>query len=301
MKIGMVLEGGAMRGLYTAGVLDVFMEAGIHFDGVIGVSAGALFGVNFLSGQVGRVIRYNKKYNRDKNYMGLLPLLKTGNIVDTHYAYERVPRELDPFDDEAFQKSSASFFAVVTNLRTGQAEYPRIASVFEQMDVLRASGSMPFVSRAVKLGEDYYLDGAVADSIPFEKMLNLGYDKLVVILTKPKGYRKKPIPSKLVAAVYGKKWPRFAIALRRRHEMYNAQLDRLEELEAKGVVQVIRPSEKVKISRTEKDPAKMEKMYQLGKKDAEVFLGKNAKVCLPDVIGGKKGTVEIEIRDKDLQ
>lgn len=301
MKIGMVLEGGAMRGLYTAGVLDVFMEAGVHFDGVIGVSAGALFGVNFLSGQSGRVIRYNKKYNRDKKYMGLRPLLKTGNIVDTNYAYERVPRELDPFDDETFKKSGVPFFAVVTNLRTGQAEYPRITSVFEQMDVLRASGSMPFVSRAVKLGEDYYLDGAVADSIPFKKMLDLGYDKLVVILTKPKGYRKKPIPSKLVAAVYGKKWPRFAIALRRRHEMYNAQLDRLEELETKGVVQVIRPSEKVKISRTEKDPAKMEKMYQLGRRDAEAFLEKNAKVCLPGVIGGKKGTVEIEIRDKDLQ
>ena len=295
MKIGMVLEGGAMRGLYTAGVLDAFLQAGLRFDGVIGVSAGALFGVNYLSGQQGRVIRYNKKYNRDRNYMGLWPLLKTGNIVNTEYAYERVPRRLDPFDDEAFQKSGVPFYAVVTNLRTGKAEYPQIKSVFEQMDVLRASGSMPFVSRPVQLGEDFYLDGAVADSIPFEKMFSLGYDKLVVILTKPAGYRKKPIPSKLAAAVYGKKWPRFAIAVRRRHEMYNAQMERLEQLELEGKVQILRPSRPVKISRTEKDPARMEKMYRLGVQDAEIWLrGDQKPEASQGVIGSAASIVEIE-------
>lgn len=299
MKIGMVLEGGAMRGLYTAGVLDAFLRAGVRFDGVIGVSAGALFGVNYLSGQRGRVIRYNKKYNRDRNYMGLWPLLKTGNIVNTEYAYERVPRRLDPFDDEAFQKSGVPFYAVVTNLRTGKAEYPQVKSVFEQMDVLRASGSMPFVSRPVQLGEDFYLDGAVADSIPFEKMFSLGYDKLVVILTKPAGYRKKPIPSKLAAAVYGKKWPRFAIAVRRRHEMYNAQMERLEQLEREGKVQILRPSRQVKISRTEKDPARMEEMYRLGVQDAEDWLrGDQKQEASQGVIGSAVSSVEIEIEEK---
>lgn len=297
MKTGLVLEGGAMRGLYTAGVLDVLMKNGVRFDGIMGVSAGALFGVNFLSGQAGRVIRYNKRYNRDMRYMGLLPLLKTGNIVDTHYAYERVPHELDPFDDEAFQRSGVPFYAVVTNLRTGQAEYKRIHSVFAQMDVLRASGSMPFVSRPVRLGQEEYLDGAVADSIPYEKMLSMGYDRLLVVLTKPAGYRKKPIPSKMAAAFYGKKWPRFALAVRRRHEMYNAQIDALEALEQQGRVQVLRPSQEVKIRRTEKDPARMEEMYRLGVQDAQAFLqGHIPHAAQTGVIGAQTAAVPLETK-----
>ena len=188
---------------------------------------------------------------------------------------------------------------MVTNLRTGKAEYPQIKSVFEQMDALRASGSMPFVSRPVQLGEDFYLDGAVADSIPFEKMFSLGYNKLVVILTKPAGYRKKPIPSKLTAAVYGKKWPRFAIAVRRRHEMYNAQMERLEQLEREGKVQILRPSRQVKISRTEKDPARMEEMYRLGVQDAETWLrGEQKPEAGLGVIGSAVSSVEIEIEEK---
>lgn len=146
MKVGLVLEGGAMRGMYTAGVLDVFLENGIEFDGIIGVSAGAIFGVNFLSKQKGRVIRYNKRFNRDKNYLGLRPLIKTGNIVDTELAYNKVPRELDIFDDTTYMASKVPFYAVVTNIETGQAEYKQVTSVFEQMDTLRASASMPFVS-----------------------------------------------------------------------------------------------------------------------------------------------------------
>ena len=150
-KTALVLEGGAMRGMYTAGVLDVFMKKNIKFDAIIGVSAGALFGVNYLSKQPGRVIRYNKKYNSDKNYLGLKPLLKTGNIIDTEYAYNIVPHQLDPFDDATFQKSDIPFWAVVTNIKTGNPEYIKIKSVFDQMDVLRASGSMPIVSKPVRL------------------------------------------------------------------------------------------------------------------------------------------------------
>ena len=167
MKTGLVLEGGAMRGMYTAGVMDRMMDHDIHFDGVIGVSAGALFGVNYLSHQRGRVIRYNKKYNGHKDYMGLLPLLKEGNIVSTRYAYDRVPRLFDVFDNEAFKASGTDFHAVVTNLQTGQPEYMQVKDVYEQMDVLRASGSMPFVSKPVQIDGQYYLDGGLSDSIPF--------------------------------------------------------------------------------------------------------------------------------------
>ena len=155
-----------MRGMYPAGALDVFYNAGIQFDGIIGVSAGAAFGVNYLSGQPGRVIRYNKRFNSDHHYMGLIPLLKTGNIVDTEYAYDRVPRQLDPFDGDTFDASGIPFWAVVTNVETGKAEYIRLEHAMEQMDVIRASASMPFVSKPVKIGGKLYLDGGVADSIP---------------------------------------------------------------------------------------------------------------------------------------
>ena len=180
-----------MRGMYTAGALDVFLKEGVHFQGVMGVSAGALFGVNFLSGQAGRVIRYCKKYNPDHHYMGLGVLLHTGEFVNRHFAYDKVPRELDPFDDQAFQASGVPFYAVVTNLDTGNAEYLPIHSVFAEMDVLRASGSMPFFAQPVPWQGRRYLDGGVADSIPYEAMGRLGYDRRVVILTPGPGISQK--------------------------------------------------------------------------------------------------------------
>lgn len=270
-KTALVLEGGAMRGMYTAGVLDCFMDHGISFDAVIGVSAGALFGVNLLSKQRGRVIRYNKRFNGDKNYMGIRPLLKEKNIVSTKYAYDIVPRELDPFDDEEYKKSDIPFYAVVTNVKTGKPEYVQIKSVFEQMDVLRASGSMPIVSKPVKLGHQWYLDGAVTDSIPYEKMLEMGYDRVVVVLTKPADYVKKSMP-KLFTSIYKKRFPRFYEAFSNRYIMYNAQLERLKELEMQGVARVLRPSEHIKVSKVEKNPDKLESLYQLGIRDAEKFL-----------------------------
>ena len=259
-KTALVLEGGAMRGMYTAGVLDVFMKKNIKFDAIIGVSAGALFGVNYLSKQPGRVIRYNKKYNSDKNYLGLKPLLKTGNIIDTEYAYNIVPHQLDPFDDATFQKSDIPFWAVVTNIKTGNPEYIKIKSVFDQMDVLRASGSMPIVSKPVRLGKELYLDGAVTDSIPYQKMLDLGYDHLVVILTKPADYVKKPMP-KILTSVYKRHYPEFYEKFANRHIMYNEQIRHLKELEDQKIAEVIRPSKHIKISKTEKDPAKLERLY----------------------------------------
>ena len=269
MKTGLVLEGGAMRGMYTAGVLDVFMEQGITFDGVIGVSAGALFGVNLLSKQAGRVIRYNKRFNADPNYLGLRPLLRTGNIVDTDYAYNRVPRTLDVFDDETYRASGIPFFAVVTNVETGEAEYIKVDSVFDQMDVLRASGSMPFVSKPVEIAGKKYLDGAITDSIPFEKFMEMGYDRLVVVLTKPDGYVKKPMSPLLTRLCYAHEYPNFAKKVRDRHVMYNASTARLGELEQEGKVLILRPSQHVKISRVEKDPEKLQALYDVGIRDAQ--------------------------------
>lgn len=277
MKRALVLEGGAMKGMYTAGVLDRFMENGEKFDAMIGVSAGALFGINYLSDQKGRVIRYNKKYNSDRDYMGLLPLIRTGNIVDTDYAYRKVPYELDPFDDKTYKESGVPFYAVVTNVETGQPEYIRIDSVFEQMDVLRASGSMPFVSRPVKIGNNYYLDGAITDSIPYKKMLELGYEELVVVLTKEDGYVKKPISPVLSEIFYKRKYPKLDYCIKHRHKMYNAQMSGLEKMAEDGKLDIIRPHEAFGISRTEKDPEKLEAVYQNGYHDADVYLKKKMK------------------------
>ena len=266
MKIGLVLEGGAMRGMYTAGVLDVLLENNIKVNCVVGVSAGALFGVNYLSEQKGRVIRYNKRFNSDKNYMGLRPLLKEGNIVSTRYAYEEVPRKLDPFDDESYKKSNIPFYAVVTEVESGNPEYIPIHSVFEQMDTLRASGSMPFVSKPVKIGDKQYLDGGISDSIPFEWLSAQGYDKLIVILTRDMEYRKKQM-SPILIKLYGKKYPKIAEKLLKRHTLYNRSIELLKEWEDSGKAFVIRPSKPIEIGKIEKKPDKLQAVYDLGKGD----------------------------------
>ena len=267
MKVGLVLEGGAMRGMYTAGVLDVFLEKCISFDAVVGVSAGALFGVNYLSRQKGRVIRYNKRFNSDKNYMGLRPLLREGNIVSTKYAYEEVPRKLDPFDDESYKKSGIPFYAVVTNIETGKPEYIQVYSAFEQMDVLRASGSMPFVSKPVLYNNKMYLDGGISDSIPFQWLSSQGYDKLIVILTRDMEYRKKPMSSSLIKLFY-KKQPLLSEKLLKRHDVYNKSVELLKQWENEGKVFVIRPSKPIEIGRIETNPDKLQEVYDLGLKDA---------------------------------
>ena len=271
MKTGLVLEGGAMRGMFTAGVLDTFLDAGVKADEVVGVSAGALFGVNYLSGQKGRAVRYNKRYNGDKNYMGLRPLLKEGNLFSTSYAYDLVPRRLDPFDDAAFQNSGVPFFAVVTNVDTGEAEYMQVKSVFDQMDLLRASGSMLFVSRPVEWEGRRYLDGGVSDSIPFEWMAARGCDNLIVVLTREEGCRKTPMNGALLRLLR-RKYPAIARRLAARHTDYNRALEELERWQAEGRAFVIRPSVKTPISRIETDPEKLQQVYDLGLADGQAAL-----------------------------
>ena len=190
-KTGLVLEGGAMRGMYTAGVLDVFMENGIEFDGVIGVSAGAICGCSFVSGQVGRTIRYNKNYCTDKRFMSFYSLLTTGDLVGDKFCYHTIPEELDPYDNEAFLRSKTKFYSVCTNLETGEPEYILMKDMVKDIDYLRASASMPYVSRTVEKDGMKLLDGGCSDSIPVRAFMNMGYEKNVVVLTRPADYRKK--------------------------------------------------------------------------------------------------------------
>ena len=275
MKIGLVLEGGGMRGLYTAGVLDIFMEKGIHIDGIMGVSAGALFGINYKSNQMGRIVRYNKKYAKNKNYMGMYSLLTTGNIMNEEFCFHKIVNELDPIDFETYKHSKVEFYAVVTNIETGEAEYIKIDDLKDKdnLEYLRASGSMPFVSKPVNIQNKKYLDGEIADSIPIDKMMRMDYDKVIVVLTRPKECRKKK-SNQIFPKLYYKKYPKFAETINHRYQKYNEELDKVSNLEKEGKIFVIRPSKLIKIKRIEKNEDKIQEMYDLGKEDTTKILEK---------------------------
>ncbi len=271
MKVGLVLEGGALRALYTAGVLDVWMDEGVHVDALFGVSAGALFGANLFSGQKGRALRYNKRFLRDKRYMSMYSFLTTGDYVGKKFAYYDITTKYDPYDEEAFEKSGGAFYAAVTNVKTGKAEHMQIKNVLEDMEILRATSALPFVSRFVDIGGEKYLDGGVADSIPLKACMERGYDKVIVILTRPLDYRKKPMKSALIRARYGK-YPGFCEALLNRHACYNAQVEEVARLEKEGKVFVIRPEQALALSRLEKDPEKLQAVYDCGIEDGKKTL-----------------------------
>ncbi len=269
MKIGLVLEGGAMRGMYTAGVLDTFLDKDFWVDGIISVSAGALFGVNYPSRQKGRAIRYNKKFISDKRYISFKSLVSTGNIVNKDFAFYEVPFKYDVFDNKTFKESDIDFYVAVTNLQTAQAEYVKLIDPLAQMEVLRATSAMPYVSRPVEIDGIPYLDGAIADSIPVEQMQKLGYDKIIVILTRTLEYRKSK-PMDWIAKWFYRRYPHFADAVNQRYAMYNRQVENVIKLAEKGDIFVIRPSVDLKIKRIEKDLNKLQAMYELGIKDMQL-------------------------------
>ena len=270
VKVGLVLEGGAMRGMFTAGVLDVFLDNNINIDGIIGVSAGALFGVNYFSRQRGRVIRYSKKYCNDLRYISIPSLILTGNIVNKNFAYYKVSLKLDPFDDETFIKSVKDFYATVTNISTGKAEYLKVKSCLNDMEILRASSAIPLYTRPVMINDEKYLDGAIADSIPVEKCLELGYDKIIVILTRPKDYVKDGLDEKTIKKVNKtfSDYPNFIEAMKNRYKKYNDTLKLINNLEKSGKIFVIRPSETIDLKVIERDKDKLQRVYDLGVKDA---------------------------------
>lgn len=269
MKTGLLLEGGGMRCLYTAGILDIFMKNNIKIDGIVAVSAGALFGMNYKSKQIGRVLRYNKKYAGNKNYMGLYSFITTGNIINEEFCFKKIVNELDPIDYDTYKNSDVDFYAVVTNLETGKAEYIKIDDLQDKnsLEYLRASGSMPFISKPVTINNKKYLDGGIADSIPIDKIMNMGFDKVIVVLTRQIDYQKKK-SNQTFPKIYYKKYPKFVESINNRYKKYNEELQTISKLEEKGKILVIRPSKLVKIKRVEKDKEKIQEMYDLGTADA---------------------------------
>ena len=269
MKTGIVVEGGGMRGIYGAGVLDVLLENDIKVDGLIGVSAGAIHGCSFVSGQKGRSIRYNLKYSRDPRYMSMRSLIRTGDMFGIDFCYRELPETLDPFDNETFESSSTEYYVTCTDVETGQPVYHRCPSLRgDRIDWVRASASMPLASRIVELDGKKLLDGGVADSIPVMAFRKMGFKKDLVILTRPEGYRKKQNPMlPLIRRAY-REYPEFVETAASRHLVYNRELDEISRLEREGEILVIRPSRRIKISRTERRPERIEQMYRLGREDA---------------------------------
>ena len=270
MKKALVLEGGALRGLFSAGVMDVMMEHNITFDGVAGVSAGAAFGSNFVSQQQGRSIRYNKRFAKDWRYCSIRSWLTTGDLFGAEYAYHILPSKLDIFDNETFEKSHMAFYVVCTDVETGKAVYKRCdkgGHVF--FDWVRASASMPFVSRIVELEGHKLLDGGVADSIPLRFMESEGYNHNVVILTQPEGYQKQHNRLMPLLRFSLCKYPLMVEALDKRHLMYNEQTAYVRKREAEGDAFVIRPDAPLPIGHTSHDPEKMQHVYDLGRQMAK--------------------------------
>ena len=268
MKTGLVLEGGAMRGMFSCGVIDVFLENGIAFSGVAGISAGAVFGCNFKSRQIGRPIRYNKRFCADPRYGTWRSLLKTGDLYDADFCYRELPDELDVFDRAAFRQNPLQFYVGATDVDTGEAVYHLCTDGGEtDMQWLRASASMPLVSRPVVIDGRRYLDGGIADAVPYQFLESQGYDRCVLVLTRPKGYRKRPSPAPLRFLL--RRQPALAKAMADRHLMYNRQMEAIDQREERGQSLVIRPPEDVRIGRTEKHAAELERVYQMGRQEAE--------------------------------
>ncbi len=269
MRSALVMEGGAMRGVFTAGVLDVFMEEGIVFDGAIGISAGACFGINYKSGQIGRAIRYNKKYCNDKRYCSMENLIRTGDIYGADFCYRELPFKLDVFDCKAFEENPMDFFVGATDVVTGKPVYFKLKDCKNRdLEWIRASASMPLVSNIVKVDGYSLLDGGISDSIPYRCMERLGYDRNVIILTQTAAYRKKKTKAIPLIRLKYHKYPGLVYAMEHRHEMYNKQLKGVRKREKEGRAFVIRPPEELNISRTESNPAELERVYQIGRAEA---------------------------------
>ena len=264
---GLVLEGGAMRGLFTAGALDVWLEAGIEFDGLIGVSAGACFGCNYKSRQPGRVIRYNKRFARDPRYCSWSSLARTGDLFGAKFCYHTLPDELDPFDRDAFAANPMAFYVVTTDCTTGRPTYTRLDKAdYEALEWIRASASMPVVARPVAVGGSLHLDGGLSDGIPLRHFESLGYGRNVVITTRPRGYRKFPSWKTALAKPFLRRHPAVYAALATRHEWYNRTLEYIDRQVAAGATLLVAPEEPLPIHRICHDPDRMQAVYDIGRK-----------------------------------
>ena len=273
MKTALIMEGGAMRGMFTCGVTDVFLEEGITFDAAAGISAGACFGCNFKSKQAGRAIRYNKRYSRDPRYCSLRSLMKTGDLYGVDFCYRELPEVLDPFDNRAFEENPMEFYVGAADVDTGEIRYHRCTDG-RKRDLLwmQASASMPLVSRIVEADGYRMLDGGIVDPVPYRYMESLGCDRNVYILTQPKGYRKEKSSALPLMRIALRKTPKIVEAMEHRHEVYNRQMAEIDAKEERGEILVIRPPESLGISRTEHDPDELERVYQTGRREARRML-----------------------------
>lgn len=272
-KTGLVLEGGAMRGLFTAGVLDVLMENSLYPDGLIGVSAGAAFGCNLKSRQIGRVLRYNKRFCKDPRYCSFRSLLFTGDLFGADFCYRKLPEELDIFDKDAFQKNPMEFYLVCTDTRTGKAIYKKCDKADEKCyDWMRASASLPAVSRPVVIDGSTYLDGALSDALPVRFFEEKGFTKNIVVLTQSFPYRKKPQKGMFLLKLLLRKYPSIIRLLQQRHISYNNSLSYIEQQSEKGNIFLIRPEKELPITRLCHDPELLQATYDAGKRMTEKLL-----------------------------
>ena len=270
VEAGLILEGGGMKGIYTAGVLDFFLEKDLMFSNCYGVSAGACALCSYLSRQKKRAYRINVNYLDQKAYCSVESLIKTGDLFGADMCYSLIPDYLDPYDYEAFNQYEGKAYAVVTNIKTGKAEYMQLQGIREDIIAVRASSSMPLVARSVKIGENFYLDGGIADSIPFRRSIKDGNRKNVIIMTKEVGYIRKPAQKELpLVKLRYARYPKVYELMRERHMTYNNTVEYIEEQEKLGNVFVIRPKHANDVGRVERDKAKLDALYEEGYQDAK--------------------------------
>ncbi len=271
MTVGLVLEGGGMRGLFTAGVIDVLLENKIHIDTTIGVSAGAVFGMNFKSGQIGRVLRFNLKYCQDPRYMSVRSLIKTGDIYGADFCYNQLTYHLDPFDYREFGRSPMKFYVVCTDLNSGKAVYHLCPNgTPDDMIWMRASASMPMVSRNVEIDGNVYLDGGVADPIPIRFAESLGFDKIIIVRTRPADEIYEPQAGMWYARRIYRKYPAFIKIFAERHILYQEQATYINNLEKNGKIFVIQPNKTLDVRVNENIPEKLQNVYDIGRSEATI-------------------------------
>lgn len=272
-SVGLVLEGGGLRGMFTNGILDVFMKNGIRFDAVVGVSAGVLFGCNYKSNQPGRALRYNLKYKDNIEYMSWKSLIKTGNYVNERFSYHLLPYMLDPFDFNEFKKNPMKFYAVCTDIERGCSVYHEIDDANGiGMRWMQASASMPVFAKPVEIDGRYYLDGGITDSIPLKFIQEKGFKKNIVILTQPADFRKKKAHVGLIMKLLLNRYPMVAELMARRHVMYNNELDYIHSELKKGDTFLICPDEKLDIGRLSMKEDKILRVYEAGVEKAQQLL-----------------------------
>lgn len=271
-NLGLVCEGGGLRGMYTTGILDYFLDMGLELPYLVGVSAGAIYPASFISKQRERSLNIQRRYITDPRYMSFRNLIKTGYIFDPDFAYFKMTKELIPLDYETFRSSKTDFKIGTFNCLTGKTDYHSkddFSSVDEAVTAIMASGSLPFLSKPVTIGGTPYLDGGIVSPIPIGKSIEDGNKKHIVILTQGSEYRKKPFKYKRSAKAFYRRYPHVADALITRHTVYNSTLEKLNDLEKRGEVFILRPSKSLEVRRLERDVSKIEALYKLGYEDAK--------------------------------